>query len=173
MKNRKRLLLSFVVICVLALFYISYMTFRSGHFTQWSHTEVSREMFEEHQAVYLGYDFSWEGIGTPILQSISLYKEDGTLLTEDDGQISIEAFIERTDKYNKTGAIPEDRAIQEGFTEDYYPVAGYPVKEDLRVIFRVELLDIKFEGDIGELIIKYKVFGLSQQQSVDFPNIIF
>jgi hypothetical protein len=50
-------------------------------------------MFEEHEAVYLGYDFSWEGTGTPILQSISLFILSATVPMKNKKQLPFQKLF--------------------------------------------------------------------------------
>jgi hypothetical protein len=35
---------------------------------------------------YLGYDFSWEGIGKPTLEKVEFIKKDGSIVGKDDDE---------------------------------------------------------------------------------------
>lgn len=165
MKNWFILLGAALVLIVIIFSYI----FSKGEFIIGTTSYISMDapIVEERLPFYIGYGIHWEGIGKPTLTNVTLIKQDGTELNEEDIQISVTSMI---DEMGVTGVIDEESVIKEGYINEYLPVENYKVDDNFQLVYRVELHDSNYENNISHLIIEYKNFGFRQQQTMDFEG---
>ncbi|KHF39381.1 hypothetical protein [Halalkalibacter okhensis] len=152
-----------LIVCI-----VNYV-FSKGEFVIGSTSYIAMDapVVEEGLPIYMGYGVHWSGFGNPTLTNVSLIKDDGTELSEDDLQLSVTSMI---DEMGVTGVIDEDFAIEAGYINEYLLVENYQVIDDLLLVFRVELLDTNYENNISYLMIEYKNFGFRQQQTLEFEG---
>ncbi|WP_223699875.1 hypothetical protein [Sutcliffiella deserti] len=132
-----------------------------------SYIDKDADIVEEKLPLYMGYGIHWNGFGKPTLTNVTLVKNDGTKLSEDDLQISVTSMIDKT---GMTGVIIEEHAIKEGYINEYLPVESYKVEDNFLLVCRVELHDSTYENNISHLIIEYKNSGFPQQQKLKFKG---
>ncbi|MGO4889523.1 hypothetical protein ACJ2A9_17385 [Anaerobacillus sp. MEB173] len=132
-----------------------------------SYIALDAPIVEERLPFYIGYGLYWDGIGKPNLTNVTLIKNDGTELNEEDLQISVTSMI---DEMGVTGVIAEESVIEEGYINEYLPVENYKVDDNFLLVFRVELHDSNYENNISHLIIEYKNFGFQQKQTLNFEG---
>lgn len=169
MKKKTILFLSLLLIIIIFVIWISTHIVHDGKFKKWSHTTTSEEHFKNGEAVYLGYDFSWEGTGRPTLKQIEFIKKDGTIITEDDNY-KIQTFIDITQNGDLIGALDEKTVKNEGLINNLIPLENYQVDGDFRVVLRVEFHGINVENDINMIKITYKKYGVTQHQNMSFDE---
>ena len=135
-----------------------------GKFEKVSHVSVDKGIFNENQAVYLGYLIKWEGIGTPILEGVEMILSDGTIFRTEDDPDFVQSFISKMD----FGSMEENEAIKEGLVQSLLPVKGYKPDNDFSLVLRVKPKHIEPNHDISSVRIFYKKFGQSQTQTILF-----
>lgn len=164
---KKIIVIMFIFILLVTSFWWSFdYISHKGKFTKWSHSTVEKELFYNGGAIYLGYNFGWEGIGNPLLEKVEFIKKDGTFVAEDD-EIRIESYIANT---NRIGALDEESVINEGLNDDFVNVKDFKVYEDFNLVLRVEYEGTVAENDIRTLRIRYKKYGVPQYQDIPFDN---
>lgn len=169
--KKKYVFLSLFLIIVLAIIWATTHVINDGAYEKLNHVNVMKEHFENGEAMYLGYVFSWKGIGRPTLQQVELLKKDGTLLTEDDGFL-IETYIEETDG-NSIGAVDENWAYTDGMVDRLTPMKNYQIDGGkFRLVLRVKYEGDRTKDDVSEMKITYKKFGITQSQTLPFEGIL-
>lgn len=163
--------LSLFLIIILIAILISTYVIRSGKFTEESHTASSEEYFKNGEAMYLGYLFSWEGIGRPTLKQVEFIKKDGTTITQDD-DFRIQPYIETSQDDNWIGAMDEETVKNEGLINNLIPFEDFIVDKDFRVVLRVEYHGDKTANDISIIKITYKKYGVTQHQNISFDGFL-
>ncbi|MUK88833.1 hypothetical protein GMD78_10555 [Ornithinibacillus sp. L9] len=171
MIQSKKLILSLSLFIFLVIPALFIFVVKQGEFSKWNHTWPGEEAIESHEALYLGYTLHWDGITTPTIHHISFIKKDGLMLGTDDQQLTIIPYMETGELI--TGAIDEEYAISEGFTDFYVPVNDYRMEEsELRLILKVQFKDFNHDHDIHQILIEYETLGLKQEQYIDFEGFV-
>lgn len=165
-KNIVMLLASIVFVIGLLVSY-NYIS-RDGEFTKLSHVTLALENFQNSVPYYLGYRFKWEGIGNPSIDKIEFLKKDGTIVTKNDVDLSIQPFIATS---TSIGGLTEELVIKDGLLDELIEVNGFQVDDNFTLVVRVELVDVSnFNNDISSLRITYKKYGMTQTQSIPFDG---
>ncbi|MFC5603170.1 hypothetical protein [Sporosarcina koreensis] len=170
--KKKFMLLTFSLITLVLVSWISTTIVRSGNFKKRDHTSIGAEYFISRDALYFGYDLSWEGIGRPTLKQIDFIKKDGTPITPEDDFL-IQPFIEISSDGNTIGVLDEKTVMNEGFINNLLPFEDFQVDGKFRLVLRVEFHGNSIENDISELEITYKKFGITQSKDISFDEGIF
>ncbi|PPA69290.1 hypothetical protein [Jeotgalibacillus proteolyticus] len=163
---KKRLIIFMALLAGLLLLF--YFVFSKGEFVMESSSYLDKDAPDNvDQSFYLGYGLHWEGFGEPVLSRVTVIKNDGTELDEEDGEMTVFAMI---DEMGRTGIIDEEAAKNEGYDDHYLPVEAYKVDENFLLVFRAELHDANYENNISHLLIEYKKFGFQQKQLLEFEG---
>ncbi|MFA9557605.1 hypothetical protein ACERII_09895 [Evansella sp. AB-rgal1] len=162
-------------ILIVFLFVLSvWWTFRflsqEGEFTLGGYARADVELFQDQTPIYLGYNFSWKGIGSPTLEKIEFIKRDGLILAKDDEEFRIDPFIAETEKI---GGLKEETILAEGLDEELEPVNGYKVDDKFNLVLRIEFDGTDPENDISTIRITYQKFGITQYQNFTLDESIF
>ncbi|MCR2822681.1 hypothetical protein [Lederbergia panacisoli] len=160
--------LSILAILVISFWWTFHYVSRDGEFTKWGHGTVPIDFFDNGKAVFFGYDFTWEGIGKPILEKVEFIKRDGTMVEKDDNGFRIEPFIGKT---RTIGSLSEEYVMEEGLDKDLVPFKGFQVDNGFYLVLRVEFHGQDADNDIEEMKITYKKYGITQLQYIPFENI--
>lgn len=169
--KKKIIVSSFFLVIILAAVLSSVFLINDGAFKKWSHTTVLKEHFENGEAMYLGYNFSWEGIGRPTLTKVDFIKKDGTLLAQGD-DVTIQPYIEMSRDGNMIGALDEETVKNEGWMDQLTPFENVKVDDDFRVVLRVHYDGVQTSDDIHEMKITFKKFGFTRHQTIPFEGIL-
>ncbi|MBT2645022.1 hypothetical protein J7I80_22635 [Bacillus sp. ISL-41] len=129
------------------------------------HTTTGSEYYKDDKKFYLGYDFTWEGIGKPILEKVEFIKKDGMIVAKDDDEFMIEPFIARN---RIIGGLDEESVLEEGMHEDFMTIKNYQVDKDFHLILAVQYNGSTPENDINQLRITNKQFGVTQHRNIPF-----
>ena len=144
-----------------------YLSTNSG-FELGSSSSISRQALEEHGTVFFGYQFYFEGYGTPTIENIYLVQRDGTINRQNNNQISITPFI---DLSKQIGVLEESYVMEEGIIKELAPIQGFKFKNNhYNVAFKVELKDENFDQDFQAFIVEYRHLGIRKEQSIDFEG---
>lgn len=166
---RRKSLVITTLITSAVLIGLYFYLLNKAEFTKGSHAWASKEVIEESEVIYLGYNLTFNGYGSPTIQSIYLQQTEGEKGQQYDEQISISVFI---DKNNRIGAVDEKYALDEGIIDELIPVRGYKLKEsDFNLAIRVELKDKDFKKDFDTLVIEYSHLGVTKKQVIDFEGL--
>ncbi|GEN85222.1 hypothetical protein SLU01_35340 [Sporosarcina luteola] len=98
---------------LIAAVWFSIYAINDGEFNKWSHTTVLDEHFENGKRMYLGYNFTWEGIGRPTILQLDFIKKDGTPLAGAEAS-RIQPYFEVSQDGNTIGAVDEETVIDDG-----------------------------------------------------------
>ncbi|RSD28697.1 hypothetical protein [Mesobacillus subterraneus] len=105
-----------------------------GEFKKWSHATMDEDYFKG-KTMYLGYDFTWKGIGSPMIEKVEFIKKDGTILAKDeDGFRNHPYFM----KSNSIGILDEESVLKDGLMEELFEIKGQKVDKDFRLVLAVE-----------------------------------
>lgn len=156
---------------LIAAVWFSVYAINDGGFNKWSHTTVLDEHFDNGKRVYLGYDFTWEGIGRPRITQLDFIKKDGTHLTGFEAS-RIQPYLEMSLDGNTIGAVDEESVIDDGKLDHLIPLGNTRVDGDFRIILRVDYDGVRIDDDIGEMIITYTKFGVIRHQAIPFDGIL-
>jgi hypothetical protein len=164
----KKTLMKWIIVCVLVISALSAFRYLSheGQFEKYSHVTIGKETLKEGKAVYLGYQFQWEGMGSPTLQKVEFIKSDGTIVAKDDDQMRIKPYITKVD----FGSYYEEDAIKEGIINKLLPVKGFKTDDFFSLVLRVEPYEYEWDSDIKTVRITYKKFGQTQFQNISFDD---
>lgn len=144
----------------------------NGKFEKTSHVTLLKEHFETGEAMYLGYNFSWEGSGYPTLQQVEFIKKDGKSLTQEDG-FQIVAFIDETNDGNGIGSANEETVNEDGLKERFVPINNYKLTSDtFRMVLQVNYDGDRSTDDISDMKITYKKFGVTKSEMIPFEGIL-
>ncbi|MET3698845.1 hypothetical protein SAMN05877753_11080 [Bacillus oleivorans] len=165
--NKKIVILFVLIILVIMFWWIFNLISRDGEFTKTSHVTAGIEHFEKRKAVFLGYNFSWKGIGKPIIEKIEFLKRDGTIVAKDENDFRIQPFIASTERI---GVIDEEYVVNEGLDVDLIQVKGYQINKNFYLVLRVEFDGTNPDNDIKILRITYKKYGVTQYQNIPFDG---
>lgn len=159
----------FILLAISFLLSFNYIS-RDGEFTKWSHSTAGKGYFNDGRAIYLGYNFKWEGIGNPLLEKVEILKKDGTIVAKDDDEIRIEPYVAST---QRIGALDEETVMKEGLNDDFINIKDFQVDEDFYLVLRVEFVDNDVNNvinDIESLRITYTKYGMTQFQIIPFDD---
>ncbi|UYZ23912.1 hypothetical protein [Mesobacillus jeotgali] len=166
MKKTIMIMLMIIIVAVGIIWTFDYVS-SDGDFTKWSHTTMGSEYYKDDKKFYLGYDFTWEGIGKPTLEKVEFIKKDGTIVAKDDDEFKIEPYIA---KGRYIGAFDEEQVLEEGIQEDFMNIKNYQVDNDFHLILAVQYNGTTPENDINLLRITYKKFGVTQHRNIPFDD---
>lgn len=164
----KKTLIKWIVVStpvIGALWVFRYLS-HEGEFEKYSHVTIGKDTLKEGNAVYLGYQFQWKGIGNPTLQKVEFIKSDGTIVSKDDGQIRIKPYITKQD----FGAYYEEEVIKERIIDTLLPVKGFKPDNSFSLVLRVEPYEYEWDSDINTVRITYEKFGQTQYQNISFDD---
>ncbi|WP_102262496.1 hypothetical protein [Mesobacillus jeotgali] len=156
-----------VMIVIIAPFWTFDYVSSHGDFTKWSHTTIGYEHYEDRKKYYLGYDFTWKGIGKPTLEKVEFIKKDGTIVAKDDDEFKIEPYVS---KNRSIGGLDEESVLKEGLHEDFIDIKNYQVDKDFYLILAVQYNGTTPENDINLLRITYKKFGVTHHRNISFDD---
>lgn len=161
MKKNIMFMFLFLIIRIAAIWGATYFS-NNGKFEKTSHVTLPKEHFETGEAMYVGYDFSWEGSGHPTLQQVELIKKDGKSLTQEDG-FQIVAFIDETTDGNVIGSANEETVNEDGLKERLVPINNYKLSSHtFRMVLQVHYEGERATDDISDMKITYKKFGVTK-----------
>lgn len=140
---------------------------KEGDFEKTSHTSMNKEALKKNSSLYIGYFINWNGIGSPTIEKIEFFKEDGSLLAKREDEIVITPFI---DKKKEIGTMYEEDLIKEGYMDNLLDVKGYKVKDELNLVLKVEIGESIDFQDIGKIRIMYRKLGLTEYQEISFDD---
>jgi hypothetical protein len=165
----KRVIIIMLGIIIVAVGFIRTFDYISsdGDFTKWSHTTMGAKHFKNEKKFYLGYDFTWEGIGKPTLEKVEFIKKDGSIVAKDDDDFKIEPVIAKS-RY--IGGFDEEQVLEEGIHKDFVEIKNYQVDKDLYLILAVQYNGTTPENDLNLLRITYKKFGITQHRNIPFDD---
>lgn len=166
MKRVIMIMLGIIIVSVGLIGTFDYISSDSD-FTKWSHTTMGAEHFKNEKKFYLGYDFTWEGIGKPTLDKVEFIKKDGSIVAKDDDDFKIESFIAKS-RY--IGGFDEEQVLEEGIHEDFVDIKNYRVDKDFYLILAVQYNGKTPENDLNLLRITYKKFGVTHHRNIPFDD---
>lgn len=156
---------------LIAAVWFSIYAINDGEFNKWSHPTVSEEHFDNGKRVYLGYNFTWEGIGRPTIIQLDFIKKDGTPLAGAEAS-RIQPYFEVSQDGNTIGAVDEETAINDRKLDHLTPLGNTQVDGDFRIVLRVDYEGVQIDDDIGEMVITYTKFGVTRHQTIPFDGIL-
>ncbi|MBS4196544.1 hypothetical protein [Lederbergia citri] len=165
------MILSVLIVLVIGFLWKFHYISRDGEFSKMSHGNVAIESFDDGKAVYIGYNFRWEGTGNPTIERVELIKKDGNIVTKVDDDFRIEPFI-ATGKATTIGSMSEESVLEDELDKDLIPIKGFKVDKDFQLVLRVKFNGANIDNDIEGLRITYKKYGVTQFQNIPFEHIL-
>ncbi|MBM7661112.1 hypothetical protein JOC85_001884 [Bacillus mesophilus] len=168
---KKIIIIMFIVIifAISFLWSLDYIS-HDGEFTKWNHSTAGQEQFKDGSPIYLGYNFTWEGFGNPILEKVEFIKRDGTIVAKDDDEFHIEPYIASTERI---GVLDEDTVMKEGLNNDFVNVKDFRINKNFYLVLRVKYVGNDLNNvvnDIESLRFTYKKYGVTQFQNIAFND---
>ncbi|QPC45867.1 hypothetical protein [Mangrovibacillus cuniculi] len=159
----------FFLVIVITLISIGGFLFlvKEGEFEKTSHSSMRKEGLVKNNSLFLGYGMKWDGIGTPTIEKIQFYKEDGSLLSKREDEIVITPYI---DTSKEIGSMYEEHLLEEGYMDHLLNVRGYKVTDHFHMVLKVEIGQNTDFQDIGKIRIMYKKFGLTKFQEISLEE---
>ncbi|MFS0861113.1 hypothetical protein [Fredinandcohnia sp. 179-A 10B2 NHS] len=167
-KIRNRMI---VIISVLTIVFASMFVFmiQKGEFTKWNHSTYDINLMKDKEVIYLGnYILSWNGYGNPKILDIYFIQMDGTIVREEQGQLTVTPYIDHS---QTIGVVDETHVREEGLEDELVPIQGYQsVNKEYHLAFRVELKDKADIQDVHTMVVEFRHFGLKKTQEIEFEG---
>ncbi|WP_026478358.1 hypothetical protein [Alkaliphilus transvaalensis] len=166
MKHYKFKISSICIAVILFLFYFA--IFSNGEFRMVSSTALIEEAFAINENYYFGYEMVWSGVFKPTIRDISFRKQDGTLFSEKDEHLMINALI---DTLGHTGMVYgesyEELVRVKGI--NYVEAKNFKVDDQkFTLVLKAIKKSENYQDNFSELIIDYNYLGLRKKAVFEF-----
>ncbi|HSI66402.1 MAG TPA: hypothetical protein VK947_03240 [Planococcus sp. (in: firmicutes)] len=171
--KKKVVLTAALLMLTASVWSIFHYVSRDGEFEMWAYPTAGAELLDGGQAIYMGYSFDWEGLGSPTLEDIQFHKRDGTIVQNGEDEFHVRAFVDGLvdkDHGDAIGIMDEETVVGQGMVDDLVPYTDYQVEDEFILVLRVEFNGSNIDNDIEELQLTYKKFGVTQHQTIQLAN---
>lgn len=172
----KKIVAIVILLFLILVGWLYYVNLTNVHeFRLNGYTKINKENVIVNKPMYVSLDIKFHGNAKPIIKDIRFIKNDGSFVSNEDTDLSITPFIDKTGATlaNTSGVITEEEAENLKLLDNYVPVENYPVeKQDLNVVLEVMIKNSNYANNLTAIEIDYEILGKEETKQILFEGLL-